>query len=119
MLRFVSSPDCFSVSVSPAEISVAVELDGQFVDFLLCLDMSMPVTDGKQVFCEACHQEGRIVYPNVEAYWRGHQFDAFGDWIISSFTPAKWLGIYQSWAALSVDDPDTRGLVQSIRLYPD
>lgn len=119
MLRFVSSPDCISVSISPAEVSVAVRLEGQFVDYLLCLDMSIPVRVGDQIFCEVCQPESRIAYPDIEAYWRGHQFEAFGDWIISSFALAKWVCIYESWAALSIDDPDPRGLVKTIRLRPD
>ena len=35
LLRFLGYPDCLSVSVSPAEISVAVSLKGQFIDYLL------------------------------------------------------------------------------------
>lgn len=115
-LRFVGYPDCLSVSVSPAEISVAVSFKGQFIDYLLCLDMSSPVMKDKQVFCDSCKPEGRVPYPSLDTYWRGHQFEAFGDWMASSFVPAKWLGIYRNWAALSASEPDGQELLQAILL---
>lgn len=116
LLRFIGYPDCLSISVSPAEISVAVSLEGQFIDYLLCLDMSSPVMKEGQVHCESCKPEGRVLYPNLDAYWRGHQFEAFGKWIATSFAPAKWLGIYRCWAELSVSKPDGTGLELAISL---
>lgn len=116
LLRFLGYPDCLSISVSPAEISVAVSLEGQFVDYLLCLDMSSPVMKDGAVFCDSCQPEGRALYPSLDAYWRGHQFEAFGDWLITSFVPAKWLGIYQNCAVISVHEPDREELLQAIPL---
>ena len=116
LLRFLGYPDCPSISVSPAEISVAVSLEGQFIDYLLCLDMSSPVLMDKLVFCDSCKPEGRVLYPSLDAYWRGHQFEAFGDWVASSFAPAKWLGIYRCWAELSANEPDNQELLQAISL---
>ena len=116
LLRFLGYPDCLSVSVSPAEISVAVEVDGVFVDYLICLDMSVPITNGGLVFCEACSPECRVDYPTLEAYWQGHQYEAFADWIAHLLVPAKWLGIYRNWAALSASEPDGQELLQAILL---
>lgn len=116
LLRFIGYPDCFSVSISPAEISVAVSLEGQFIDYLLCLDMSSPVMKGKQVFCDSCKPEGRVVYPSLDAYWRGHQFDRFGDWLTNKLTQAKWLGIYRIWAELTMDEPKGDELIKAIQL---
>ncbi len=116
LLRFLGYPDCPSISVSPAEISVAVSLEGQFIDYLLCLDMSSPVMKGKQVFCDSCKPEDRVLYPSLDAYWRGHQFEAFGEWIASSIAPAKWLGIYRNWAELTMDEPKGDELIKAIQL---
>ena len=116
LLRFLGYPDCPSISVSPAEISVAVSLEGQFIDYLLCLDMSSPVMKGKQVFCDSCKPEDRVLYPSLDAYWRGHQFEAFGEWIASSIAPAKWLGIYRNWAELTMDEPKGDELIKAFQL---
>ena len=116
LLRFLGYSDCLSISVSPAEISVAVSLEGKFVDYLLCLDMSSPVMKDGAVFCDSCQPEGRALYPSLDAYWRGHQFEAFGDWLITSFVPAKWLGIYRNCAVISVHEPDREELLQAIPL---
>lgn len=115
-LRPVGYPDCLVVSASLAEISVAVICDGQFIDYLLCLDMSDPVIDEGRVLCDACRPESRTLYPSLESYWQGHQFDPFGRWLTNKLAPAKWLGIYQNCAELTIDEPKGDELIKAIQL---
>jgi hypothetical protein len=70
----------------------------------------------KLVFCDSCKPEGRVLYPSLDAYWRGHQFEAFGDWLITSLVPAKWLGIYRNWAELIMDEPNGDELIKAFQL---
>lgn len=113
-LRLVDYPDCLVVAAYRHQMSVSVCYDGCF-DFLLC-KVSFPVREGGQVFCESLRPESRTLYRSLEAYWEGHEFDRFGDWLIRKLVPAKWLGIYRNWAELTMDEPKGDELIKAIQL---
>ncbi len=125
LLRLVGYPDCLSVSVCPFAISVAVIIEGRFIDYLLDLGLSMPMRNGGQVYCpyyprrsrgEADDPNDCLDYPSLEAYWLGRQFNPFGNWLTSKLSQAKWLSIYRNWSELTIDEPKGEELIQAVQL---
>jgi len=106
-LSFIGYPSCISVSVRPSEISVWVEWQGEYVDMLLDLDLSIPVRSNGTIFCEMCLPEHVVHYFTLTDYWRGHQFERFAQWVNERLLPARWLVIYRNYARLHADRPDS------------
>ncbi len=104
------------VNVRPTELSISVTIDGEFVDYLLDIDLAL-AHSSQGYFCRYCDLEPLAYFASREAAWRSHQFEPFLAWINTQLAPARWLRLFftsegSSSASLICDEADLE------RTYP-
>jgi len=84
-----------------------VEWQGEWRDTPICFESELAGTPGRY-YCGHCHEEGRKTYLSKEAFWIGHDFEPFLEWINTYLTQASWLVIDNCDNARMLSEPSPK-----------
>ena len=107
-LSFIGITQALTASLIDGELNVYADWEGENWDTILWLD-ACPNETSSGFVCSECDPGSRESYPTEEAFWRGHLFEPFLEWVNTKLAASDVLCLYGApgrvtWAKLETEN---------------